>query len=88
MLGLKPYPTHTSTNCSNIEPVLGLDPNKYLSHSLRIGGTTVLFAAGLPGNAIKLFGRWKTDCYHVYTRMDHSLLKSLSTMIAEESYVF
>ena len=67
---------------------LGLNPTKFSSHSLRIGGTTALFAAGLPANAIKLFGRWKSDCYQVYTRIEHTLLASISNMIAGDKHVF
>jgi len=36
---------------------LGLDPNRYSTHSLRIGGATVMAAAGLPDYVIQLIGR-------------------------------
>ncbi|OWY99236.1 hypothetical protein PHMEG_00029797, partial [Phytophthora megakarya] len=41
----------------------------YGSHSLRSGGATTLFNAGLDGLAVKLFGRWKTDAVERYTRI-------------------
>lgn len=41
----------------------GLNPKKYSTHSLRRGGATVCFQAGIPGNLIQLHGDWASDAY-------------------------
>ena len=46
--------------------VLGLPPDAYSSHSVRRGGTTLLWEAGAKPNLIKLHGGWKSDCYARY----------------------
>ena len=47
---------------------LGLDPDMYGAHSLRIGGATALFAAGADPMVIRTMGRWSSDCYRLYVR--------------------
>ena len=47
---------------------LGLDPELYGAHSLRIGGATALFAAGADPIHIRTMGRWSSDCYRLYVR--------------------
>ena len=44
-------------------------PQKFTSHSLRAGGATNTFLAGVPPEVIKLLGFWKSDCYQQYIRM-------------------
>ena len=41
------------------------------SHSLRIGGATSLYHAVKDLEAVKRYGRWTTDCYHIYLWEDH-----------------
>lgn len=48
----------------------GARPAEYGTHSLRSGGATALFDAGAEDNLIKQQGRWKSDCFQVYTRID------------------
>jgi hypothetical protein len=43
-------------------------------HSFRIGGATLLAAAGYPDHIIKLAGRWQSDAFLVYVRQHHRLL--------------
>ena len=45
---------------------LGLNPNLYASHSIRIGGATVLLNAGCHPLVIKLLGRWLSNCFEAY----------------------
>ena len=45
---------------------LGLDPKLYASHSIRIGGATVLLNAGCHPLIIKLLGRWLSNCFESY----------------------
>ena len=39
------------------------------SHSLRAGGATNAFLAGVPSEIIKILGNWKSDCYLRYIRL-------------------
>ena len=45
---------------------MGLDPQNYSSHSVRIGGATVLLNAGCDPLIIKLLGRWLSNCFEEY----------------------
>jgi hypothetical protein len=47
----------------------GRDPARYGAHSLRIGGATAAFAAGVSPSVIRLMGRWSSDIYEIYCRM-------------------
>jgi integrase len=58
---------------------LGLDPKDYAGHSLRRGGATALFRAGIPSEIIQAQGRWRSDCYKKYLEMDPVTLLSLSS---------
>jgi len=44
----------------------GFDPARFGSHSIRIGGATVLAAAGLPNHYIMKLGRWKSLAFLGY----------------------
>ena len=44
-------------------------PQKFTSHSLRAGGATNAFLAGVPADIIKVLGFWKSDCYQQYIRL-------------------
>lgn len=46
----------------------GLDGKQYGAHSLRAGGATDLFRAGVYYPTIKKFGRWKSDTALIYYR--------------------
>lgn len=48
--------------------LLGRNANEYSGHSFRAGGTTDLFAVGIPYPKIKSYGRWKSDAALVYYR--------------------
>ncbi|KDO17123.1 hypothetical protein SPRG_17466 [Saprolegnia parasitica CBS 223.65] len=58
---------------------LGLDPERYSSHSLRSGGATALFLGGATDLTVQQFGCWKSDAYKVCTRID---VKQQSTFAA------
>ena len=47
---------------------LGLDPNLFNGHSLRIGRTTDLAKDGFSALRIKQVGRWKSNAFHKYIR--------------------
>lgn len=48
----------------------GISPDKYSGHSFRAGGATDLWEAGCPPEVIKRYGRWKSDCFYIYIRID------------------
>jgi hypothetical protein len=55
---------------------LGLNVDKYSSHSLRIGGASVLAAAGVPDYVIMKMGRWKSLAFLMYIRAASSMFRS------------
>ena len=50
---------------------VGLDPEKYSSHSFRRGGATWAFRCGVSPNLIQLQGDWQSDAYKLY--LQHGL---------------
>ena len=44
----------------------GFPSERYGSHSLRVGGATALYHAGVPVEVIKRYGRWVSDCFQGY----------------------
>ena len=46
--------------------VLGLSPDAFSSHSVRRGGTTLLWEAGASSQSIKMHGGWRSNCYQRY----------------------
>jgi integrase len=53
---------------------LDWDPSQFSGHSLRRGGASGLFAAGVSAEIIRIMGRWKSECYKLYLETSHSLL--------------
>ena len=49
---------------------IGLDDNRYSGHSFRIGAATTAAAAGIPDHMIQSLGRWSSDCYTRYIRVN------------------
>ena len=48
---------------------VGLDPQLFGAHSLRIGGASAALAAGVQPSLIRLLGRWDSSIYEIYCRM-------------------
>jgi hypothetical protein len=46
----------------------GRNPDQYSSHSLRRGGATWAFRAGVPAQLIQLQGDWRSDAYLEYLK--------------------
>ena len=55
---------------------MGLDPTRYSTHGFRIGGASLLAAAGLPDYVIQSIGRWKSLAFLSYIRAASSLFSS------------
>jgi integrase len=49
-------------------------PDQFSGHSLRRGGATALFAAGMPADLIRTMGRWKSECYRLYLETSQRML--------------
>ncbi|EGZ08169.1 hypothetical protein PHYSODRAFT_434634, partial [Phytophthora sojae] len=45
---------------------MGLDPARFSTHSVRIGGATALVNAGADRLMIKLMGRWLSNAFEDY----------------------
>jgi integrase len=45
---------------------IGISDTNISGHSLRRGGTTDMFLAGVPESVIALHGRWRSECYRRY----------------------
>ena len=62
------------------------DPKHFSTHSLRSGGATALFKGGVPDLAIQKFGRWASDTYKQYARIDDQTVLGLApSMVANVS---
>ncbi len=65
----------------------GVDPSEIASHSFRRGCATFCYAIGLPPDAIKLLGDWRSNCYQNYlsndTRARYNIIQSMQKVIQE-----
>ena len=54
-------------------------PRKRVSpHSFRIGGATSLINRGIPDVVVQLLGRWNSDAYKSYVRLDKEFLANFA----------
>lgn len=65
--------------------ITGQDPHRYSTHSLRIGGATALFAAGIDSMTIKLFGRWRSSAYERYTRIHDRVTMTMASQMVNST---
>ena len=56
----------------------GFDPKRFGTHSLRIGGATILAAEGHPNHYIQKMGRWKSLTFLQYINL---ACKSMETAL-------
>ena len=59
----------------------GFDPSRFSTHSCRIGGATILAAAGHPNHYIAKAGRWKSTAFLDYIRYAAESMKSILTSL-------
>ena len=59
---------------------VGQNPAHFGAHSLRIGGATALFAAGVQPLEIRTMGRWSSDIYRLYVRACFSKTTALTAL--------
>ena len=58
--------TAVSDSIKRTATKLRCEPGDYAAHSLRIGGVTTLFYAGVDHEEVRRFGRWASDCWRRY----------------------
>jgi len=63
-----------------VAQLCGLDPAQFSTHSMRIAGATLMFAAGYEDSYIKNMGRWKSDIFRKYIHF-----QSVSKMSIQKS---
>ena len=56
----------------------GANPMLFSTHSFRSGGATALFRGGATDLAIQKFGRWRSDTYKQYARIDDQTVLGLA----------
>ena len=61
----------------------GMDPARVSGHSVRIGAATQLMASGFDDTIIKLMGRWNSDCYMQYLRLNPKLAGKVAMRILD-----
>ena len=75
------YDTFTKA-VKSVARSFGLDPTRFSSHSLRIGGASALAAANVPDYVIQKLGRWTSLAFLAYLRMSHSAFdKALDVLV-------
>jgi hypothetical protein len=69
----------------NVASLLSLDSSRYSSHSFRIGGASVLAAAGVPDYIILKIGRWKSLAFLDYIRQASSFFSVALSALSDPS---
>ena len=64
---------YISTFLKAVAKQAGLEKKRVSGHSLRIGGATQLMAAEFTEAVIMLMGRWLSDSYKVYLRLNPNI---------------
>ena len=64
----------------------GLDPRRVSSHSLRIGGTTAMAAAGMSEYKIKQMDGWKSYVFLDYARNKTQLFERARRALAKRTF--
>lgn len=78
----KGYPMSRQFFLFNVKQILcrlGFDETRYSGHSFRIGAATSAAAVGIQDHLIHSLGRWNSDCYTRYIRINQNTIKSAQT---------
>ena len=87
--GYPVQPRHVTAAVRQHAVLIGLPgpPSDYSSHSLRIGGATMLAAAGFTDSEIMLLGRWNSNCFRMYTRTVRATVRRAAQAIQRSQAV-
>lgn len=80
-------PAHYNLRLRTVAEKHGLDPDRVHSHSVRIGGATVLAAAQVPDYVIMAMGGWASAVYLQYVRPSLQLYAAAQSALANASYI-
>jgi hypothetical protein len=61
----------------------GFDPHKFSGHSLRRGGATAAFQAGVDPLFIRLQGGWSSDCWLLYVALSSAQRQKVSVAMQQ-----
>jgi len=64
---------------------IGIDDQKYSSHSFRIGAATTAACHGVQDSLIKTVGRWESVAYQLYVRTQQEQLVALASTLARKN---
>ena len=70
--GLPLYQRAFTTHLNTLIKKCGLPPDRYSSHSLRIGAATTAAQKGIPPLMLKSMGRWSSSAFSTYVRPNES----------------
>ena len=77
-----------SDSSQEVERLLQTDTTRIGTHSLRIGGTSTLVAAGLTDNEITRIGSWRSTAFLIiYLRQNFELFEKARTAMASEKHL-
>ena len=57
------------------------------THSFRIGGASTAASSGVPDSIIQIMGRWRSDTFKRYLRLDDRILRGWSATMAKANVV-
>ena len=60
----------------------GIETKRVSCHSLRVAGACALLQAGYSDTVIQLMGRWSSDAFRIYTRLNPGMLRDISVNMA------
>ena len=63
----------------------GLPVGKVNTHSFRAGGACALWAAGYSARDIQILGRWRSDCWRIYTTQDDERIRDVASRMSLSS---
>jgi hypothetical protein len=61
--------SQVSSHLKSAVQFIGLNPTHFKGHSFRIGAATYAASLGYSENLIKKLGRWNSDVFHRYIRI-------------------
>ena len=64
---------------------VGMDPTRFRSHSLRLGGATALYHVKPDMEYIKRFGRWSSNSFQAYLWESNEQTEGLAKLMAEDN---